>query len=101
MGRRQVKSRDQGQSIAAPIDTQHIKVKVYSPYRVYFNDKALSISAVNESGPFDILRGHHNFLCLLSPCEVLIKQDETDQRIRILRGIMHVKQDSVTVFLDV
>ncbi len=101
MGQRQVKDVGKGQSIAAPIDAQHIKVKVYSPYRVYFNDKALSISAVNESGPFDILRGHHNFLCLLSPCEILIKQDETDQRIRILRGIMHVKQDAVTVFLDV
>lgn len=82
-------------------DTKHIRVKVYSPFRVYFNDNALSISGVNDTGPFDILRGHHNFLSLLSPCELTIRQDAGEQRIRITRGIMHVKKDEVTVFLDV
>jgi len=87
----------------APVvaDKIHIRVKVYSPFRVYFNDQALSISAVNDTGPFDVLHGHHNFLTLLSPCELLIKQDDRDQRIKISRGIMHVKKDQVTVFLDV
>ncbi|MBP7807122.1 hypothetical protein KA047_01355 [Candidatus Saccharibacteria bacterium] len=105
MARRQDASTGQIVSLpneeAPALDKHHIQVKVYSPYKVYFNDKALSISAVNDTGPFDILRGHHNFLCLLSPGELLIKQDDADQRIRISRGIMHVKQDSVTVFLDV
>lgn len=88
-----------GDSVAT--DNTHIKIKVYSPYKVYFNDTALSISAENETGPFDVLRGHHNFLTLLSPCELLIKQDDRDQRIKISRGVMHVKKDEVTVFLDV
>lgn len=82
-------------------DADHVKVKVYSPYKVYFQDSALSISAVNETGPFDILPGHHNFLTLLSPCELLIRQNDREQRVKISRGIMHVKKDSVTVFLDV
>jgi F0F1-type ATP synthase epsilon subunit len=85
----------------AVIDKNHIQVKVYSPFRVYFNDIARSISGINDTGPFDVLPGHHNFLSLLSPCELLIKQDEVDQRIRISRGIMHVKKDKVSVFLDV
>lgn len=90
-----------GQEDTSKIDVDHIMVKVYSPFQVYFNDLALSISAVNDTGPFDILHGHHNFLTLLSPCELLIKQDDADQRIKISRGIMHVKADHVTVFLDV
>lgn len=101
MARRQDASTGEVVGDAPVVDKMHIRVKVYSPYRVYFNDIALSISAVNDTGPFDVLRGHHNFLTLLSPCELLIKQDDRDQRVKISRGIMHVKKDQVTVFLDV
>ncbi len=101
MAQRQDASTGEITGQAEQTDKSHIRVKVYSPFRVYFNDMALSISAQNDTGPFDVLRGHHNFLTLLSPCEMLIKQDDRDQRIKISRGIMHVKQDSVTVFLDV
>ena len=78
-----------------------IHIKVYSPFKVYFNDDASSISAVNDTGPFDILPQHHNFITLLSPCELNIDKDGAPVRIRISRGIMHVKADQVIVFLDV
>ena len=39
-------------------------VKVYAPFQVYFEGMAYSVSAVNETGPFDILPRHHNFLCI-------------------------------------
>lgn len=80
-------------------DTIHIKV--YSPFKVYFDDDAKNISAENDTGPFDVLPGHHNFLTLLNPCELIIRNDKGEQRIRIVRGIMHVKKDRVVVFLDV
>ena len=80
----------------------NMHVKVYAPFRVYFDDEAKSISGVNATGPFDILSRHHNFITLLSPCELTIqKLDGTQQLIRISRGIMHVKADQVIVFLDV
>ena len=78
-----------------------IRAKVYSTFKVYCDDNALSISAVNATGPFDILPRHHNFITLLSPCELLIRTPRGDQKIRISGGIMHVKADKVTVFLDV
>ncbi len=76
-------------------------IKVYSPFRVYFDGLALSISAVNDTGPFDILPKHHNFMTLLNPCEVVVRTGKTDEKIRINKGIMHVKADQVIVFLDV
>lgn len=76
-------------------------IKVYSPYQVYFDDQAASISAVNDTGPFDILARHHRFLTLLSPCELVINADKGEEKIKISRGIMYVKEDRVTVFLDV
>ncbi len=87
-----------------PVKTKTPKtlhIKVYSPFKVYFNEVAKSISAVNDTGPFDILPGHHNFMTLLSPCDLVIDRDLGKQTIRISRGIMHVRKDQVTVFLDV
>lgn len=85
----------------APIDDKHMHVKVYAPYKTYFDSDALSISAVNETGPFDILPQHYNFMTLLSPCEVIVRTDRGDETFTIARGVMHVKADQVIVFLDV
>lgn len=76
-------------------------IKVYSPFKTYYDDDAQSISAVNATGPFDILPHHHNFMTLLSPCELQIRARRGDERIRISGGLMHVKADQVTVFLDI
>lgn len=82
--------------------TMHIKI--YSPFQVYFDEEGYSMSGVNATGPFDVLPHHHNFLSLLGACELIIRPVNTppeEQRIRISGGLMHVKADRVTVFLDV
>jgi len=80
-------------------------VKVASPFRDYYDGKAFSISAEDGTGPFDILPKHHNFISLLNPCEVVVRQagsnNEEPIRLRIDGGLMHVKADEVLVFLDV
>jgi F0F1-type ATP synthase epsilon subunit len=78
-----------------------IHVKVYSPYQTYFDDTAYSISGLNNTGPFDILPHHHNFITLLNPSVLEVHVPNAVKRIRISRGIMHVKADQVIVFLDV
>ncbi len=76
-------------------------VKVYSPSKVYFEGEAQSISAASQTGPFDILPQHHNFITLLTACEIVIRTRAEEEKIRIQNGLMHVKADSVVVFLDV
>ena len=85
-----------------PIGTD-MHIKVYSPFHVYFDDRATSISALNETGPFDILPGHRNFMTLVSACELTIRVPNggEEQKIKIARAVMHVKADEVRVFLDV
>ena len=79
-----------------------IHVKMYSPYKVYFDAEAESVSSENATGPFDILARHHNFITLLRPCEVDIKSASGgDKKIKISRGVMHVHLNRVTIFLDV
>lgn len=82
-------------------EDMRMHVKVYAPFKVYFDGEAHSVSAVNETGPFDILPKHHNFMTLLSPGDIIVRTDRGEDKIAINRGIMHVKSDDVVVFLDV
>jgi len=78
-----------------------MSVKVYAPFKVYYEGEAVSVTAVNESGPFDILPKHHNFLCMLVPCDLLIETPTGQEIVKISRALMHVKAEAVTVFVDV
>jgi F0F1-type ATP synthase epsilon subunit len=78
-----------------------MRVKVYSPFKSYFDDMAYSISAVNHTGPFDILPRHHNFMTLIKQGELKITAPSGDQTIPISQGLMHVKADEIVVFLDI
>lgn len=82
-------------------NTTKMHVRVHAPYKVYYDGPADSISAVNETGPFDVLGRHHNFMTLLDACDLLIRNGEALEKISIARGVMHVKQDEIIVFLDV
>lgn len=80
-----------------------MRVKVQSPQKVYFDEIAESVSGVNTAGPFDILPHHHRFISLLSAGELVVRRggNTAESRIKISGGLMHVKADQVTVFLDV
>jgi len=77
------------------------KVKIYSPYRVYYDDTADSVTASNLTGPFDILPGHKNFMTLLTRGEIIVRSKNGAQKLKIERGVMHVRKNVVEVFLDV
>jgi F0F1-type ATP synthase epsilon subunit len=51
-----------------------MQVKVYAPFRTYFDGKAESLSAENKTGPFDILPHHKNFMSLLAPCTITVRK---------------------------
>ena len=84
-----------------PAARTNMHIKVYSPFHIYYDDTANSISGLNDTGPFDILPGHRNFMTLVSACDLVIRADAGEQKIKIARAVMHVKADEVRVFLDV
>lgn len=93
---------DTEQLVAAANGKPSMEVKVYAPFQVYFEGEAYSVSAVNETGPFDILPEHRNFLCMLVPCTLSVQPVEgSKKQIKIHRALMHVKADRVVVFMDV
>jgi F0F1-type ATP synthase epsilon subunit len=77
-------------------------VKIYAPFKVYYDAPATSMTAANGVGQFDVLQGHHNFISLLTPGEVTVRNDgKPDFKMDIDHGLIHVKADEVKVFLDV
>lgn len=97
---------ESGQPVLEKADSKRVEgktmhVKVYAPFKVYYDDEAFSITAVNDTGPFDILPKHHNFMTLISTGEVIVRHERGEEKIPIQRGVMHVKADEVVVFLDV
>src|SRR5882762_1231875 len=95
------------QKIAEPVvadakSTDTMQCKVYSPFKVYFEGEASSISAESATGAFDILPRHHNFITLLTPCALVVRTGKDEaETFDINGGIMHVKANDVVVFLDV
>ena len=75
---------------------------IYAPFATYFDGPASSVSATNDTGPFDILPRHKNFMCLLKPGELRVRTSgKEDFAMTVDQAVMHVKSDKVTVFLNV
>lgn len=80
---------------------QTFSLRIFSPFETYYQGQAYSLSAANKSGPFDILPGHANFLCLLSPGSVEINTPYGKRQYNLVRGIVRVSQDKVVLFTNV
>lgn len=79
-----------------------MRLRVRAPYKTYYDGDIYSVSAVNATGPFDILPHHHSFMSILKSGELEIDDVSAgQQKIIISGGLMRVEADQVTVFLDV
>lgn len=90
------------QSLPSKTGNKLVKVKIYAPFKVYYDGQAESLTAINRVGPFDVLEGHHNFISLLEPGNITVRAPgKPDFVMHINRGLIHVKKDEVKIFLDV
>jgi F-type H+-transporting ATPase subunit epsilon len=80
---------------------KRFKIKIFSPYQTYYEGEAVSVSAANRTGPFDILAGHINFFSLLTGGTVVLNTGFQRLEFPIARGILRVANNDVTLFADV
>lgn len=78
-----------------------LTIKVLSPTQTYYNGSAVSVSAINRVGPFDILAGHANFFSLLTECDVIINSGFQLFSFPIKKGILKVTNNTATLFVDI
>ncbi len=77
------------------------RVKIFSPYQTYYEGEAVSLSASNRTGPFDILPGHINFFSLLTGGQVILNTGFQQLEFQIARGVLRVDHDALTLFADI
>lgn len=78
-----------------------LEVKLYSQFHVYFEGGAESVTALNKTGPFDILPGHANFFTLLTEGKVKIMSGGEPFEYSVSRGVAQVSDNKVKVFVDI
>ena len=81
--------------------TPRLDVKIFSPYQVFYQGTAVSVSAKNKTGPFDILYNHSNFFTLLPPGIVVVNTGFEAIKIEVGSGVLKVTKNSVELFANV
>ncbi len=78
-----------------------LQVMVRGPEGILFQGAASAISSVNNSGPFDILPYHANFISLIRDRVQIIKPDKTVTTLPLQRGIIKNFENTVDIFLGI
>lgn len=78
-----------------------LHARVLSPTQTLYDGPALSVSANNRVGPFDILADHANFFSLLTEGTIVVNTGFQTFSFPIQHGIVKVKSNVVTLFIDI
>ena len=79
-----------------------LKVQARAPFQLYYEGEALTVTASNKVGKFDILPGHADFFSVINPqSEIVIGTEKEDISIKASNGIVCVKNDEVLLFLNI
>jgi F0F1-type ATP synthase epsilon subunit len=78
-----------------------LKIKLFSPYQVFYEGEAISLSARNQTGPFDVLYDHINFFSLLEAGEVSINTGTETKKYPIENGLIKINDNNIVLFANV
>ena len=87
-------------SEAVKKEAEKLTVRILSPAGKLYDGPAVSVTATNKVGPFDILVGHANFFSLLSESDVVVKSGGQPAVFPITKGLIKVKANAVTLFVN-
>jgi F0F1-type ATP synthase epsilon subunit len=65
----------------------------------YFRGEATSLTSVNETGEFDILSYHANFITMVKDFVIIDKGLETENKIEIESGVLSVLGDKIDIYV--
>lgn len=78
-----------------------LTVRVLAPTKKIYDGAAVSITASNKVGQFDILVDHANFFSLLVESQVVVDTGSQNLTFPISEGLIKVKNNVVTLFVDI
>lgn len=78
-----------------------LKLTVRSREGILFSDTVKSVTAVNDSGRFDILPLHANFITLITDELTIFDNTSKKHVIPLRNAILRVKENTVDVLLGI
>lgn len=82
-------------------ESKQLSVSARGPFEVYYEGTAKAVSAANAVGQFDILPGHADFFSILEPGEVTVTTGDKPITFSANNGIITVRDDVVTLFVNI
>ena len=82
------------------VDAEKIHVTVRNRTQLLFNDNVKSLTSKNDTGTFDILPEHANFISLIGGSLIIRKLDGQKQEIPVRNGVIKVKDNAIYCYID-
>ena len=94
-------AQQQTQNATNPTPSEEkIRVTIQNRNKVLFDDYVKSVSSKNDTGVFDVLPEHSNFISLITSPLTLRTIDGHKQEITFDNGIIKVKDNAVHCYVD-
>jgi F0F1-type ATP synthase epsilon subunit len=80
--------------------TDHIHVMVRNRTQILFEGDVESLTSINDTGTFDVLPQHANFISLIKTQLILRPRGGEKKEISFTTGILKVKDTTVHCYID-
>lgn len=77
-----------------------INVDIRNRKEQFFSGVAKTVSSLNDTGEFDVLPQHANFVTLIKGYVIIDKKLPTEKKFEIENGVLAAKTGAVDVYLD-
>ena len=78
-----------------------IHLRVLTRGELLYEGEVNSLSSINESGKFDVLPKHANFISLIKNHLIIREQTGDERQIKVEQGILRVFQGRANVYLGI
>lgn len=89
-----------GQNATVKPSKEKIRITVRNRMRILFDDEVKSLTSKNDSGIFDVLPEHSNFISLITSPLILRTPDGKKQEITFKSGLLIVKDNRIHCYID-
>ena len=79
---------------------ENIKVDIRNRKEQFFQGEAKTVSSLNDTGEFDVLPQHANFVTLIRGYVIIDKGMPTEKKFEVDNGVLAAKTGAVDVYLD-
>lgn len=79
-----------------------LTLTIITPEAVIFEGKVGGISSRNDTGPFDVIPYHENFICVIKDEIVLYDMNRREiNRMNLQTGLLEVVENKVIIYLGI